>query len=65
MPSRTLPLSPMQMIAKSHAPCGFRFRRQHGVGLAVMLAAFRVSDDDRPRAGSRRRSLASRRRCNQ
>ena len=32
---------------KPRAPRGFRFRRHDGVGLAMMLAAFRMSDDDR------------------
>ena len=32
---------------KLRAPCGLRHRRHDGVGLAVMLTTFRMSDDDR------------------
>jgi hypothetical protein len=37
---------------ESRALCGFRFRRHDGVGLGMMLTAFRMSNDDRGGTGT-------------
>ena len=45
-------VSPTQRHRKqSRAPCGKGLSGDEGVGLAVMLAPFRMSDDDGARSG--------------